>query len=227
MDSRLIDQFMERLSGNTEAEEAAKKQKLKKRKREEEEEDKKKKKKAPSFLMQTASGRMPKMADRFEASSNKATANSQQSKNSVRVKEEEPEEEEEQEEEEEEEKRKRGLLPNTPSFEKSVRALERDLRMLPATAAGTIHPASLTVASRKTKSEDEVKIKVEERGGGNEEEEEEEDEEDSYELTEWFPPSDSWSYLQKVIVTDVTVDDVTVTMRECKTPEGFFTSPVV
>lgn len=48
-----------------------------------------------------------------------------------------------------------------------------------------------------------------------------EEEEATIELTEWIPP-DSWAFLNKVVVTDVTVDDLTVTMRECRTPEGFF-----
>jgi len=61
--------------------------------------------------------------------------------------------------------------------------------------------------------------------------EEEEDEEEYYEseeeeeeieqLTEWFPP-DKWMAHDRVIVTDVTVNDLTVTVRESKQPEGFF-----
>ena len=45
-------------------------------------------------------------------------------------------------------------------------------------------------------------------------------------MTEWFPPDLNLSYFEKVIVTDVTVDDMTVTMRESKTPEGFFSHSV-
>ena len=65
---------------------------------------------------------------------------------------------------------------------------------------------------------------------------EEEEEEDSYseeeveeeveQLTEWFPPDLDWVKVQDggqhVIVTDVTVNDLTVTMRESHQPEGFF-----
>ncbi len=212
LDNRLIEQFMSRLSGggadgNQAQLEAAKKQKAKKRKREEEKEANKKK--APSFLMQTASGRMPRMAARFEANSNsnnKGKASSQQPGQSAATKE---ERKDSDEDDEDDDGKRRQRVVLSPRFERSVRALERDLRMLPATAAGTIQPSSK--ASSKVKKE---------------EEEEEPDEEDSYELTEWFPPSDAWSCLQRVVVTDVTVDDVTVTMRECKTPEGFFASPM-
>lgn len=282
LDARLIEQFEARMeeAGSAEAAaaqaQAAAAEKRKKRKREEEEGKNKKKSKTPSFLTQTASGRMPKMAARFEAtaSNNKASGSSGNSNSSTpttsgttRVKEEPPTGEEE---EEGQDRKKEGqavpptaaqaaaalglgglLVPNSPSFEKSVRALERDLRMLPATAAGTLHPLQTAVLSAAAgdaaaaavngkrakvakkdegtaaKSEKEAsplsKLKSEEH---QEDEEEEEEYEEEYELTEWFPPSDSWDFLQKVVVTDVTVDDVTVTMRESKTPEGFFTSTV-
>ncbi len=181
----------------------------------------KKTKKTPSFLTQTASGRMPKMADRFEASSSSGN-----NSNSNNIKQEPTEELSE-----EDKKRKlasTSLLSGAPDFEKSVRALERDLRMLPATAAGTMHPMLKKVkkecVAEEAKGEEAPKAEAEPHDDDDdaEDEEEEEEEEDSYELTEWFPPPDSWSCLQKVVVTDVTVDDITVTMRECGTPEGFF-----
>ena len=46
--------------------------------------------------------------------------------------------------------------------------------------------------------------------------------EEEFELTEWFPPDLDLSHFEKVVVTDVTVDDVTVTMRESESAEGFF-----
>ena len=45
------------------------------------------------------------------------------------------------------------------------------------------------------------------------------DEEEVDELVEWIPPD---VMTAKVIVTDVTVDDFTVTLRESERPEGFF-----
>ena len=55
---------------------------------------------------------------------------------------------------------------------------------------------------------------------------EEEVEEEVEQLTEWFPPDLDWVKVQDqgqhVIVTDVTVNDLTVTMRESHQPEGFF-----
>ena len=51
-------------------------------------------------------------------------------------------------------------------------------------------------------------------------------EEEVEQLTEWFPPDLDWVKVQDqgqhVIVTDVTVNDLTVTMRESHQPEGFF-----
>jgi len=53
---------------------------------------------------------------------------------------------------------------------------------------------------------------------------EEEVEEEVEQLTEWFPPDLGWVRVNHdaVVVTDVTVNDMTVTMRESKQPEGFF-----
>merc|ERR1719204_466397 len=51
---------------------------------------------------------------------------------------------------------------------------------------------------------------------------EEEVEEEVEQLVEWFPPDLVWSNLEyhdQVVVTDVTVNDLTVTIRE--EPEGF------
>ena len=52
-----------------------------------------------------------------------------------------------------------------------------------------------------------------------EEDDDEEEEVLEEEWVEWIPPD----VKAKVIVTDVTVDDFTVTLRESERPEGFFT----
>ena len=62
---------------------------------------------------------------------------------------------------------------------------------------------------------------------------------DQYQLIQWFPSdlpkqperqqqenSDEWILNNPVVVTDVTVDDLTVTMVESQRPEGFFRTPV-
>merc|ERR1712029_561307 len=52
---------------------------------------------------------------------------------------------------------------------------------------------------------------------------EEEVEEEVEQLTEWFPPDLGWKIVNHdaVVVTDVTVNDMSVTMRESSHPEGF------
>ena len=62
---------------------------------------------------------------------------------------------------------------------------------------------------------------------------------DQYQLIQWFPSdlpkqperqqqenSDEWILNNPVVVTDVTVDDLTVPMVESQRPEGFFRTPV-
>jgi len=105
--------------------------------------------------------------------------------------------------------------PHSP-FERSVRALERDLRLLPASACGKT-AAPVAVASAK------IKVEAKMSSESDSDDDDDEEEEEQYELTEWRPPSD-WSCLQRVFVTDVTVDDVSISIRESKTPEGFFAS---
>ncbi|TRY63054.1 hypothetical protein TCAL_15270 [Tigriopus californicus] len=91
---------------------------------------------------------------------------------------------------------------------------------------GVVHPSKVLIP--KTKGNPERKLKPDSPQSdagistGDQSEDDEDDEgEATIELTEWIPP-DSWAFLNKVVVTDVTVDDLTVTMRECRTPEGFF-----
>ena len=65
------------------------------------------------------------------------------------------------------------------------------------------------------------------------------DDKDQYQLVQWFPSdvpkqlaqqqqenSDEWILNNPVVVTDVTVDELTVTMVESHCPEGFFKTPV-
>ena len=60
----------------------------------------------------------------------------------------------------------------------------------------------------------------------SEEDSEEEEEFEEEELVEWIPPDFKGALpdcTAKIIVTDVTVDNFTVTLRESERPEGFFT----
>lgn len=98
------------------------------------------------------------------------------------------------------------------TFEKSADALEKDLKLIPA---------------KKIKSAESVNGNANPAKNGKDAEDSESDEEkEEMRLIEWIPP-DSWSYLQKVFVTDVTIDNMTVTMRESKSPEGFFSQRAV
>jgi len=74
---------------------------------------------------------------------------------------------------------------------------------------------------KKEEEEEEVSGAAIDEEEESEEESDEEIEEEVEQLTEWFPP-DRWTFHDRVIVTDVTVNDLTVTMRESKQPEGFF-----
>jgi len=66
-----------------------------------------------------------------------------------------------------------------------------------------------------------------ESSSGEEDEDGEEEYVEKIEFTEWFPP-DRWKVNEKIVVTDVTINDkstgndLTVTMRESHQPEGFF-----
>jgi hypothetical protein len=142
--------------------------------------------KMPAFMMPTASGRTPKMATRYEEKPAETSKGTSKGSPASAV------------------EAAAGKKRGGSSFEKTVMALERDLKLLP----------------RKIKKEIKEEI-VESENEQDEEDGESEDDQEKVQLTEWFPP-DTWSYLQKVFVTDVTVDDITVTMRECRTPEGFF-----
>lgn len=87
--------------------------------------------------------------------------------------------------------------PEIDCFEKSVHGLEQDLKRLPGAK-----PLATLDNIRNFASDDE----------------ESETEEEIDELVEWIPPD----VTAKVIVTDVTVNDFTVTLRESERPEGFF-----
>jgi hypothetical protein len=114
-----------------------------------------------------------------------------------------------------------------PSFEKSAAALENHLKLMHQQR----RPALSTAEAIKVETK---RIKLEAQTSDSE------DEEQvraiiwmrirflsvlcslQVELTEWFPPDLDLTHFEKVVVTDVTVDDVTVTMRESQTPDGFF-----
>merc|ERR1712223_512598 len=116
-------------------------------------------------------------------------------------------------------------LPSPPppptvvsEFEKSVTGLEADLRRL----LGAKPLSQVERSNRNTFTPDcDSEIMNSEDFTDEEEDGDEESEEEIDELVEWIPP-DVTAHA-KVIVTDVTVDDFTVTLRESERPEGFFT----
>ncbi len=101
-------------------------------------------------------------------------------------------------------------VDNDKEFEKSVNGLEADLKRLPG-AKPLSQVQNLTKASINSDPDEE-----------SDDEEDEEVEEEVDELVEWIPPDCT----AKVIVTDVTVDDFTVTLRESERPEGFFSQQI-
>lgn len=101
-------------------------------------------------------------------------------------------------------------------FEKSVSGLEEDLKKLPGAKPIT----QLDRSNRTTITSDYDEEMV------SEEDSEEEEEFEEEELVEWIPPDFKGALpdcTAKIIVTDVTVDNFTVTLRESERPEGFFT----
>merc|ERR1711997_921318 len=108
-------------------------------------------------------------------------------------------------------------LPVNNDFEKSVTGLEADLRRLPGAK-----PLSQVERSNRNTFASDCDSEIINSEYDDEEMEDEEDEEElleEEELVEWIPPD----VTAKIIVTDVTVDDFTVTLRESERPEGFFT----
>jgi len=112
-------------------------------------------------------------------------------------------------------------LPVNNDFEKSVTGLEADLRRLP----GAKPLSQVERSNRNTFTSDyDSEIINSEYDDEDLEDSEDEDEEElleEEELVEWIPPDVKMT--AKIIVTDVTVDDFTVTLRESERPEGFFT----
>lgn len=174
------------------------------------------KSKAPSFLLQTSSGRTPKATSRYVAEASeppsKKTKENESKQKTKPV------------------KNDSKLTPNGNfdlSFETSALGLEEDLKKLPGIdQIEYLEPPVLEPIYPNLKN------------GGSDESAEESDYnsssseyeyEESYTLTEWYPP-DFWrSKLPKpdeVIVTDVTVAGLTVTMKESNNPEGFFSTQV-
>jgi len=117
-------------------------------------------------------------------------------------------------------------LPSPPppidgEFEKSVTGLEADLRRLP----GAKPLSQVDRSNRNTITSDYdseiINSEIDEESEDEDMEEDDDEEEEvlEEEWVEWIPPD----VKAKVIVTDVTVDDFTVTLRESERPEGFFT----
>ena len=169
------------------------------------------KSKAPSFLLQTSSGRTPKATSRYVAEASEPPTKKLK---------------------ENECKQKTKPVKNERiksnenmdlSFESSALGLEEDLKKLPGVdqldyleppVLEPIYPDLKTGGSEESDEESEYDSSSSEY-----------EYEESYTLTEWYPP-DFWrSKLPKpdeVIVTDVTVAGLTVTMKESNNPEGFF-----
>jgi len=170
------------------------------------------KSKAPSFLLQTSSGRTPKATSRYVAEASepptkKLKENEQSKQKTKPVK--------------SEKIKSNGNMDL--SFESSALGLEEDLKKLPGVdQLDYLEPPVLEpiYPDLKTGGSDESDEESEYASSSSEYEYEE-----SYTLTEWYPP-DFWrSKLPKpddVIVTDVTVAGLTVTMKESNNPEGFF-----
>ena len=178
------------------------------KKKQEEEKEKDDKNKAPAFMMPTASGRTPKVTNRYEEKPPEPKNKSQPAGNNEKA-----------------------VNKAGTNFEKSVRALEKDLKLLPQPPPAKKIKKEMSDTNFEQRQEDKkppikketIRMK-EEQHLEDEDDSSSEEEEEKIQYTEWFPP-DTWSYLEKVFVTDVTVDDVTVTMRESRTPEGFFSQP--
>jgi len=128
------------------------------------------------------------------------------------------------------------------SFEASIKGLEEDLLKIPGVKEYPLEPPKLeavyNVPSRnggsegmETSEEDEDSSdSMDDDEEDDDEEEEEWEWEETYTYTEWFPP-DFWkaklSQAKPVMKTDVTVAGLTVTMRECSKPDGFFSKELL
>jgi len=124
------------------------------------------------------------------------------------------------------------------TFEASIKGLEEDLLKIPGIKEYPLEPPKLeavyNLPNRKGGSEGmETSEEEEEESSEEEQDEEEEDEwewEETYTYTEWFPP-DFWkaklNQAKPVMKTDVTVAGLTVTMRECSKPDGFFSKELL
>merc|ERR1711892_260787 len=176
----------------------------------------KEKSKAPSFLLQTSSGRTPKATSRYVAEGSeppsKKTKETESKQKTKPVK-------------NENKLESKGSLDL--SFETSALGLEEDLKRIPGTnQIEYLEPPVLEPIYPDLKN-----------GGSDDSDENSEydsssseyEYEESYTLTEWYPP-DFWrsklSQPEEVVVTDVTVAGLTVTMKESTNPEGFFSTPL-
>jgi len=112
-------------------------------------------------------------------------------------------------------------------FEQTASELEQDLmKMTQKTAESVSPPPPPKTAYEALKTELDSTRDMPAQDEDSDSYGGEEVEEEVEQLTEWFPPDLDWVKVQDqgqhVIVTDVTVNDLTVTMRESHQPEGFF-----
>ena len=234
LDSRLIEQFERRVNegGHGHAEQAKRgpKTKAAAASKDAGEKDKdhgkdKAEKKVPAFLTPTLSGRTPKVTERYEEStttSSSTSSSSSSSSSSMTTK-----RKSESSSTPPAEKAKKGAPANpkpdaaaaaaADPFVRSVEGLEQDLKVVAKKAADQVKKEAET----KHINNGLKCVKEEKRDEDDDVNDLEEDDEEEVEFTEWFPP-DKWNSCMDVCVTDVTVGDVTVTMRESKSPDGFF-----
>merc|ERR1711971_475816 len=119
------------------------------------------------------------------------------------------------------------------TFEASIKGLEEDLLKIPGIKEYPLEPPKLeavyNIPKRNGGSEG-METSEEEESSEEEKEEEEWEWEETYTYTEWFPP-DFWkaklNQAKPVMKTDVTVAGLTVTMRECSKPDGFFSKELL
>nr|ACO15101.1 Chromobox protein homolog 7 [Caligus clemensi] len=175
----------------------------------------------PSFLQPTASGRAPKMANRFEApSAGTKSGIAHKDNNSSSV-------------DGGAGSDSSSTPPPPPPPPSSTPHHLRSNELIKRLQASVLLQNRILKSIHQTTSPTLLPRKIEPKSEGlssdNEDDtsNQEDDEDDSeYQLTEWFPSDLSLhaAYQERVIVTDVTVDNFTVTMRESQTPDGFFSA---
>ena len=209
LDSRLIEQF-ERSNSSTSASDnppgkrgpKPKASKDKKSESKSESNSDSKEAKKPAFLLPTASGRTPKVATRYEEKPPEPKKPQEKSHTAAT-------------------KPQKDLKDHKTSSEPPAKKIKRESSSENEPKGSKSEPKPAAKLEPKSSKMEPKKEEIVNSGESDSESEDDDEDEGKIEYTEWFPP-DTWTYLEKVFVTDVTVDDVTVTMRESKTPEGFF-----